>query len=117
MSWFKNLRTAIKFAITFGLCIFLILVLGETSLVSMGRMNRVADSLGNESFRGLSISSDLSEAYNALRLREYKLALNFEKDQSSTLKDIQKYRKQSEKLMADYEKIAKDPIEVGPFNY
>jgi len=71
MTWFNNLKTGQKLALSFGLCLVLASIVGVTSITRMSQMNNSADLLNSDSVGGFKGLRDMTDDCKQYRLMQY----------------------------------------------
>ncbi|MGI4791606.1 MAG: methyl-accepting chemotaxis protein [Janthinobacterium lividum] len=72
MNWFYNLKTGLKLALGFGICLILATVIGVTAVTRMGQMNEATKTIVSDSLAGTSAVAGLFDSMRQYRTMEFR---------------------------------------------
>jgi methyl-accepting chemotaxis protein len=114
MQWFYDLKIATKLIVSFGVVLLLTLVMGVSSIYSMGRVNQASSDIAEDWMPSVRAAMDLRTDVGELRRWELAHMLNddekgmagYEKRMDDTLATMKAHRDAYEKLISSPEEKA-----------
>lgn len=109
MKWFRNLRLAAKLAVSFGVCIGLLLFVSISSSFGMYRMNESTAKLRVDSLPGLYAISMVNDSVMGLRLSQYRYFAATDTELPEIKAEVAANTKEAEESIKNYDSTVFTP--------
>lgn len=117
MRWFLNLKTGMKLAFGFGLCLALALVLGISAISQMARMDSIAHEIAIAPLPGTAAVASMTDTLKQYRIFEYRFLLySRQADMDKVEAEMQTASNKLNGILSEYEKTITQPEDHKNFD-
>ncbi|MGI4788177.1 MAG: methyl-accepting chemotaxis protein [Janthinobacterium lividum] len=112
MNWFRNLKTARKLGLGFGICLLLASAVGVIAVTRMAALNGINQSLTKHTFAGMESVSGLNDTVRQARLDEFQhISVKTSAEKKTVEDEMADEITSSNQALADYAAIADTPAD------